>query len=67
MFEVKKGIRQDCPLFPWLSVIFIDRIVNEARKQFYRSVQLTTGQVLLLANDLVMLAESEEALQHNLQ
>lgn len=43
MFEVKKGIRQDCPLFPWLSVIFIDRIVNEARKQFYRSVQLTTG------------------------
>ena len=41
----------------------------EARKQFYGSVQLTTEQleVLLFADDLVMLAETEEALQHNLQ
>ena len=32
-------------------------------------MQLSTGQleVLLFADDLVMLAESEEALQHNLQ
>ena len=43
--------------------------MTEARKQFYGSVQLTTGQleVLLFADDLVMLAGTEEALQHNLQ
>ena len=43
--------------------------MTEARKQFYGSVQLTTGklEVLLFADDLVMLAETEEPLQHNLQ
>ena len=37
--------------------------------KFYGSVQLSTGQleVLLFADDLVMLAETEKALQHNLQ
>ena len=54
---------------PWLFNIFIDRIVMKARKQFYGSVQLTTGQVevLLFADDLAILAKTEEALQHNLQ
>ena len=38
-------------------------------KHFYASVQLTTGQlaILLFANDLVKMAESQKALQHNLQ
>ena len=68
-FQVKSGVRQGCSLSPWLFNIFIDRIVTEARKRFYGSVQLSTGQleVLLFADDLVMLAGSEEALQHNLQ
>lgn len=68
-FEVKKGVRQGCPMSPWLFNIFIDRIVTEARKHFYGSVQLTTGQmeVLLFADDLMLMAETEEALQHNLQ
>ena len=54
---------------PWLFNIFIDRIVSEARKKFYGSVRLTTGEVevLLFADDLMMMAESEEALQHNKQ
>ena len=49
--------------------IFIDRIVSEARNMFYGSVQLTTGEVevLLFADDLMMMAELEEALQHNMQ
>ena len=49
--------------------IFIDRIVSEARKRFYGSVRLTTGEVevLLFADDLMMMAESEEALQHSMQ
>ena len=43
--------------------------MTEARKKFYGSVQLSTGQleVLLFADDLVMLVETEKALQHNLQ
>ena len=48
--------------------IVIDLIVTEARKHFYGSVQLTTGQleVLVFADDLLMLVEAEEALLHNL-
>lgn len=64
LVKVRKGVRQDCPMSPWLFTIFIDWIVTIVRKQFYRSVRLTTGQleVLLFADDLVMLAETETAL-----
>ena len=67
--QVRKGVRQGCPLSPWLFNVFIDKIVSEARKRFQGSVRLSTGQVevLLFADDLVVLAESEEALQNNLQ
>ena len=65
-FQVWKGVRQGCP---WPLNISIDRIVSEARNTFYGSVRLTTGEVevLLFADDLMMMAESEEALQHNMQ
>ena len=63
------GVRQGCPLSPWLFNMFMDRIVTEMRRHVYDSVWLSTRQleVLLFADDLVMLAETEEALQHNLQ
>ena len=43
--------------------------MSEARNKFYGSVQLTTGEVevLLFADDLMMMAESQEAVQHNMQ
>ena len=43
--------------------------MSEARNKFYGSVWLTTGEVevLLFADGLMMMAESQEALQHNMQ
>ena len=58
-FQVRKRVRQGCPLSPWLFNIFIDRIVPEARNKFYGSERLTTGdvEVLLFVDDLMMMAE----------
>lgn len=66
-FEVKKDVRQGCPLSPWLLSIyvFMDSMVTEAMKHFYASVRLTRG--LLFANDVMTMAESEKALQQYLQ
>ena len=68
-FQVRKGVRQVCQLSPWLFNIFIDRIVLEARNKFFGGVLLSTGEVkvLLFADDLMMTAESKEALQHNMR
>ena len=43
--------------------------MSETRNKFYGSVRLTTGkvEVLLFADYLMMMAESKEALQHNMQ
>ena len=56
-----------CPLSTYLFNIVIDRIVSEARNDFYGCLGLSTGsiEVLLSADDLMMMAESKEALQHN--
>ena len=68
-FQVWMGVRHSCSLSPWLFNIFIDRRVPEARSKFYSNVRLTTANIelLLFANDLMMMAESEETLQHNMQ
>ena len=54
---------------PWLFNVFIDSVTREARRQFLREVKLSTGDVglLLFADDMVVMAESVEGLQHNLQ
>ena len=30
MFDVQKGVRQDCTLFPWLFDVFIDKVVKDS-------------------------------------
>ena len=64
-FEVRQGVRQGCPLFN----VFLDMVAREARAQFNEGVRLDkcTMQLLMFADDTVLLAETEEDLQHNVE
>ena len=64
-FEVKQGVRQGCTLSPWLFNVFLD---TEARVGFEKGVRLGEENVdiLLLADDMVLVADSEESLRVNL-
>ena len=66
---MRKGVRQGCTLLPWLFNVFIDNVVREAREECVTEVVLSTGTVglLMFADDMVMVAETEEALQHNVE
>ena len=68
-FEVRQGVRQGCPLSPWLFNVFLDMVAREARAQFNGGVRLDkcTMQLLMFADDTVLLAETEEDLQHNVR
>ncbi len=67
--EVKQGVRQGCPLSPCLFNIFLGMVVKEARTNFHGGVKLDTCQVqvLLFADDTVLITEREEDLQHNIR
>ena len=49
--------------------IFIDNVVKEARRECIRKVVLSTYTVglLIVADEMVTMAETEEALQHNIK
>ena len=68
-FEVRRGVRQGCMLSLWLFNLFMDNVMREARGSFVGEVQLSAGEVgvLLIADDMVVMADSEERLQHNLK
>ena len=57
-----KGMRQGCTLSPWLFNVLVDKVTREARREFVRGMKLSTGDVgvLLFADDMVIMAESEE-------
>ena len=69
LFGVHRRERQGCILSPWLFNVFIDKVTREAKGQFRSEVKLSTGdvEVLLLADDMVVMTESVEGLQSNLQ
>ena len=58
-----KGVRQGCTLSPWLFIdnVLVDKVTREARREFVRDMKLSTGDVgvLLFADDMVIMAESE--------
>ena len=68
MFDVQKGVRQGCTLSPWLFNVFMDKVVKEARRDFVSRVKLSTRsvEVLMFANDMVLMGESVEGLEKNL-
>ena len=59
--------RQVCTLSPWLFKVFLDSVMREVRREWVREVTLSTGTIgiLLFADDMEMMAERKEALQHN--
>ena len=64
-----RGVRQGCILSMWLFNVFMDRVTREAKRQFRSEVKLSTVDVgvLFFADDMVVMAESIEGLQSNLQ
>ena len=68
-FNVDQGVRQGCTLSPWLFNVFLDAIVKEAREGFVEGVRMGNEvvDVLLFADDMVLVADSVESLQMNLR
>ena len=68
-FAVEQGLRQGCPLSPWLFNIFLDRVVKEAMVEFRGGVELGSClvQILLFADDTVVMAQTEEDLTENVK
>ena len=68
-FGVGQGVRQGCTLSPWPFNIFMDNIVREAKQKFEGGFEMETGtiQLLLFANDLMLMAERDEDAESNLK
>ena len=64
---VEQGLRQGCPLSPWLFNVFLDRVVREAMVGFQGGVELDSCLIrtLMFADDTVMLAQTAEDLSQN--
>ena len=68
-FGVNRCVRQGCTVLPWLFNAFVDKVTRVARGELVREVKLYTGEVgvLLYADYMELMVESEEGLQSNLQ
>ena len=67
-FPITQGVRQGCVTLPWLFNVFMDRIMREAKEMLQGGVQLTTTnvQLILFADDIVMVMEKKDDMQTNL-
>ena len=65
-FEVRNGVRQGCGLSPLLFIIYMDRVLKSANFNSKIKIENIEVSCLAYADDVVILAESEEALQENL-
>src|SRR5215469_12972656 len=72
MFDVKVGLRQGCVMSPWLFNVYMDSIVREVKRECVEeglNLQSEMGEVqwrvnmLLNADDSVLMGETEESLQ----
>ena len=54
---------------PWLFNIFMDNIVREAKQRFDGGVEMETGtiQLLLFADDLMLVAERDKDAERNVK
>ena len=68
-FGVEKGERQGCGMSPWLFNLYVDNIVREAVEKLVGRVQLeeTLVQLLLFADNLMLVAEKDEDVERNLK
>ena len=67
-FPITQGVRQGCVMLPWLFNVFMDGIMRETMEKLQGGVQLTTTnvQLILFADDIVMVTEKKEDMQTNL-
>ena len=67
-FPITQGVRQGCVMSPWLFNVFMDGIMRETMEKLQGGVQLTTTnvQLILFADDIVMVTEKEEDMKTNL-
>ena len=68
-FGVEQGVRQGCVMALWLFNLYEDNMVREAMEMFVGGVKLekTTVQLLLFANDLLLVAEKDKDVERNLR
>src|SRR5215469_13748781 len=72
MFDVKVGLRQGCVMSPWLFNVYMDSIVREVKRECVEeelNLQSERGEaqwrvnMLLYADDTVLMGETEDSLQ----
>ena len=68
-FGVEQGVRQGCVMSPWLFNLFMGNMVKEVMEKFVGGAQMeaTTVQLLLFADDLMLVAEKDEDVKSNLR
>ena len=66
-FSLEVGVRQGCILSPTLFSIFIDGLAREVKKLGGAKYKTLEVSLLLFADDIVLIAESAEALQKMLK